>query len=527
MSSIKNINSKFDLISSRIKYGTDGGINVDGNALFVNGLNGRVGINTISPQTNLDISGSLVTRGINTLGSVDISGYYDVNGVPINNSFYPALSIPTTEKAVASWTAGNNSTGSSWNSIAWSPQLKLFAMVRQGGALINKIVTSSNGGISWTDRKTSIKAYQGIVWCNDLSGVGMFVSTQGNGLEFTISTDGVTWNDISTPMTSVLTVGFGAIAYAPSLRRVVAVSYNQGYAYSDDGYNWTAVVGTNGSSNFYNLTWSEDLKLFAAIGSGSTPIQVSPNGINWTSIAPSSPISITNGGIVWSPQLGRFCGAGDGFVVISSDGYNWTTYTRSNMPYRNLSWSPELRIFLGGTSASVSYSYDGINWFTKNVGLNGAKSSIWCPELGYFLVAGDMFPAYRSYFTGRPPTSYNVFDSSLNNISQLGLWNYQSFGRGIPVTKTTDFTIQPGENWIICNGTSTITITLPTASTWTGREIMMKNLSTTQAVNSASSNVVPISSTTPGTTIFSAAAGSAKWAVLISDGTNWIVMDSN
>ena len=56
---------------------------------------------------------------------------------------------------------------------------------------------------------------------------------------------------------------------------------------------------------------------------------------------------------------------------------------------------------------------------------------------------------------------------------------------------------------------------------------MMKNLSTTQAVNSASSNVVPISSTTPGTPIFPAAAGTAKWAVLISDGTNWIVMDSN
>lgn len=518
MSSIKNTNSKFDLISSRIKYGTDGGINVNGNALFVNGLNERVGINTISPQTNLDISGSLATRGINTLGSVDISGYYDVNGVPINNSFYPALSIPTTEKAIASWTAGNNSTGSSWNSIAWSPQLEVFAMVRQGGTLINKIVTSSNGGISWTDRKITTKAYQGVIWCDDLSGVGMFVSTQGNGGEITISLDGSGWTDISTPVTSGGTIG--AIAYSPSLKRVVT-----GPIYSDDGYNWNR---GNASADFYNLTWSENLKLFATIV--GTSIRISPDGINWTTKTSSPPItsSMSEGGIAWSPELGIFCGVGGGQIVISSDGNNWKRYTTAvSLPYRNLSYSSQLRIFLGGTSSSVSYSYDGINWFTKNLGLNGAKSSIWCPELGYFLVAGDMFPAYRSYFTGRTPTSYNIFDSSLNNISQLGLWNYQSFGRGIPVTKTTDFTIQPGENWIICNGTSTITITLPTASTWTGREIMMKNLSTTQAVNSASSNVVPISSTTPGTPIFPAAAGTAKWAVLISDGTNWIVMDSN
>ena len=53
--SIKSINNKFNLLNSRIKYGTDGGINIDEGSLFVNQLNGRVGIGTISPNSKLEI----------------------------------------------------------------------------------------------------------------------------------------------------------------------------------------------------------------------------------------------------------------------------------------------------------------------------------------------------------------------------------------------------------------------------------------------------------------------------------------
>jgi len=43
-----------------------------------------------------------------------------------------------------------------------------------------------------------------------------------------------------------------------------------------------------------------------------------------------------------------------------------------------------------------------------------------------------------------------------------------------------------------------------------------------QTVVSASSNVVPANGTAPGTAIISATAG--RFAMLQSDGTNWIVM---
>jgi hypothetical protein len=75
--SIRNPNSKFNLINNRIKYGTDGGINVDAGTLFVDASNSRVGIGTNSPASPLDVS-----------GSVNISGNLVVNGSPVSGPSY-------------------------------------------------------------------------------------------------------------------------------------------------------------------------------------------------------------------------------------------------------------------------------------------------------------------------------------------------------------------------------------------------------------------------------------------------------
>jgi hypothetical protein len=91
-----------------------------------------------------------------------------------------------------------------------------------------------------------------------------------------------------------------------------------------------------------------------------------------------------------------------------------------------------------------------------------------------------------------------------------------------PVTKTADFTVADNETWIINNKSgSTCTVTLPTASAWSGRYITFKNLQA-QTLVSASSNVVLIDSAAAGTAILLAVVG--NWATMVSDGTNWIVM---
>jgi hypothetical protein len=91
-----------------------------------------------------------------------------------------------------------------------------------------------------------------------------------------------------------------------------------------------------------------------------------------------------------------------------------------------------------------------------------------------------------------------------------------------PVTKTADFTVASNETWIINNKSgSTCTVTLPTASAWVGRELTFKNLQA-QTLVSASSNVAPIDSATAGTAILLAVVG--NWATMVSDGTNWVIM---
>lgn len=92
-----------------------------------------------------------------------------------------------------------------------------------------------------------------------------------------------------------------------------------------------------------------------------------------------------------------------------------------------------------------------------------------------------------------------------------------------PVTKTANFSVSDTENYIVCNGTGTITATLPAAASYAGRVIVMKTIAA-QTVVSASSNVLPINSATPGTAILAGTAGA--WAILVSNGTNWVIMAS-
>ena len=97
-----------------------------------------------------------------------------------------------------------------------------------------------------------------------------------------------------------------------------------------------------------------------------------------------------------------------------------------------------------------------------------------------------------------------------------------ALGLGAPVTKTADFTVAATENYLINNKAgSSCTVTLPAAGSWTGRMIKIKTIQA-QTTVSASSNVVPLGTAAAGTAILSANAG--RWAELVSDGTNWVIM---
>lgn len=87
-----------------------------------------------------------------------------------------------------------------------------------------------------------------------------------------------------------------------------------------------------------------------------------------------------------------------------------------------------------------------------------------------------------------------------------------------PITATT-YTLASNDTFMTFNGTATCTVTLGTATA--GRMLLMKTIAAFTVV-SASSNVIPRNSGTAGTAILPATAGA--WALLVGDGTNWVVM---
>ena len=93
-----------------------------------------------------------------------------------------------------------------------------------------------------------------------------------------------------------------------------------------------------------------------------------------------------------------------------------------------------------------------------------------------------------------------------------------------PVTKTADFAITGNETWFIVNKAgSTCTVTLPSASLHPGRYLTFQN-NQDQSLVSASSNVIPQGGGSAGTAILTNVSG--NWATLVSDGTNWVIMQA-
>jgi hypothetical protein len=104
--------------------------------------------------------------------------------------------------------------------------------------------------------------------------------------------------------------------------------------------------------------------------------------------------------------------------------------------------------------------------------------------------------------------------------SSSSLWVVTAFYvYSVPVILTGTSGLLSSASQII-NASGTFTLTLPPAAQFGGQWIWIKSISP-QAINSATSNVVPLGSSTPGTAILNA---TGKFAALQSDNANWQIM---
>ena len=189
----------------------------------------------------------------------------------------------------------------------------------------------------------------------------------------------------------------------------------------------------------------------------------------------------------------------------------------------------------GTTTLATIYSDNGVTTIS-----NPTTSSI-TGRVEFYAVDGryDVVVSKTGYYSVTipdiildDPISYNAPTSITANDSAAALSISQTgsgpalevsgpISFGAPVIETASFTVSGTENFIICNGTASITVTLPSAATYPGRVITSKTIEAFTVV-SASANVKPKASNTAGTAILAASVGS--WATLVSDGTNWVVM---
>jgi len=242
--------------------------------------------------------------------------------------------------------------------------------------------------------------------------------------------------------------------------------------------------------------------LFTTLGSGTGIIPVDSGGTGLGTIPTNGQLLIGNGTGYSLNTLGTGAGIsvtnGLGTIVVANTGV--------------LSFSA------GTTGLTPSVATTGaVTLAGKLVIANGGTNSTSTPTAGAvpygtgtayaFTAAGTAGQVLTSAGAGVPIWTTPV----VNTVSA-------------PVTKTANFTVADGEAWLINNKSgSTCTVTLPAAASWIGRQLVFKNMQA-QTLVSASSNVVPIDSTSAGTAILLGVIG--NWATMVSDGTNWIIMQA-
>jgi hypothetical protein len=346
-----------------------------------------------------------------------VTGYYG-----LAKDAYPSLNpYSNGDLAVITLTLRNLEMGiMRWNAIAWSPELRIFTV----GSYTGTGVMTSRDGITWTSHnQLNGETRNSIVWSSQLK---LFVAVLGGGSVAT-SSDGINWTFRGLGFSNA---AWYSVCWAAELGIFVAVGLvgtNNRVMTSTDGINWTR--GTNiPQSDWLNVVWSPELKIFVAVSVGTANYAMtSSNGINWT-MQTNSLFNYEWRSLCWSPQLGIFVALGQQKILISNNGINWNFYSSTTTIGENsICWSPELGLFFStGGGGQLATSSNGINWTTRTSSGYGYNSICWSPELGMFVAVSTQGYVLTSSLKGRPPTSYNVFDSSFNRIDENGKWDFQN-----------------------------------------------------------------------------------------------------
>jgi hypothetical protein len=267
---------------------------------------------------------------------------------------------------------------------------------------------------------------------------------------------------------------YGKFAVTGSAGTAYVTATGDGLAFSKAGINY---IGTATASGY--------LQILTGAGQAAITIDTNKN----VGIGTTSPSTYTTGTVA---SVSASAAETTPLVVSNPNDTASTQVTIGFAPSStlNLAKISAIRTAVGGNTSLAFYTYTGSSVSEKmriddagNVGIGLAGS------------------AATSLLTVNGPAAFKAPQS---------------------VTAST-YTVASTDSSLIFSTTNN-TLTLPTASTCSGRVLYVKNISANSVV-SASTNVVPLGSASTGTAILAATAG--KFAMLQSDGTNWVIMMAN
>jgi hypothetical protein len=339
-------------------------------------------------------------------------------------------------------------------------------------------------------------------WTTNAGGdvTGPASSTDNAIARFDGTTGKLIQNSVTTIDDTGAATGFTTFAASTSVTTpIVQASNSAGLSLKNASGTTQMSVGAGGGDNM-------SINVSTNLNGTNAQIDISPTGTGHVHIKPSGTNSIevapTNVGTIDNMTIGATTPKNGSFVDLSVTGT--TSFDGAQ-----------------GTSGQVLTSAGTGNtptWTTPTTGTVTSVSVVSANGLAGTVATATTTPAITlsTTVTGLLKGNGTAISAAVANIDYVPL--------STVLTKTADYTITGTDTWIINNKTgSALTLTFPAASSWTGRYITVKNMQA-QAVNSASSNIVPLDSTSAGTAILLAVVG--NWATMVSDGTNWVIMQA-
>lgn len=211
---------------------------------------------------------------------------------------------------------------SGWN---WCTAVNTFT-----SGLTLSVLTSSDG-INWsqsivaTSSTTKSTEFRALEWAENL---GKFVAIPTGTDRGWVSSNGTSWTQTTTTFSS----GIQCAKWSNDIDIFVAGGSNQ-MLKSYDANTWTDATTSFSGSLVLGIDWSPSLSMFVAICRRvSPPYNVemwrSTDGDTWVTSATFSGSTGAFFSISWvGNQFVGVCGQGNDYMVRSSDGINWATYS--------------------------------------------------------------------------------------------------------------------------------------------------------------------------------------------------------